>query len=480
MRFSSTFFLGLVSVAAALPSPAGNASPPLRQSFRKPDSDWNHVIQGADVKTSKGFGGQLENYALRANKVDPSSLRVDTVKQYSGYLDDNSTDKHLFYWFFESRNDPKNDPVFLWLTGGPGCSSMTGLFMELGPSHIDKTGNLVRNEFSWNSNASVIFLDQPVNTGFSYSNSPVSTTAAAAKDVYALMTLFFEQFPEYAKQDFHISGESYAGHYIPIFAAEILSHKERNINLKSALIGNGLTDAYTQYAAYEPMGCGQGGQPAVLDQRTCQSMKAALPQCQSSIKACYDGDESSCSSASNQCDGPMLGSFQETGLNVYDIRKKCVGGGLCYEELNWIQDWLNKKEVLKALGVEVQSFESCNGQINGAFRQAGDWFLPIQNSVPGLLAQIPVLIYAGDCDYICNWVGNQAWTNALEWPGHDAFNNAKSIDLEAGSGKTYGSMKHANGLAFLRVFQAGHMVPYDQPEGALDFVNRWVKGEWSK
>src|SRR5271154_4615180 len=103
--------------------------------------------------------------------------------------------------FFESRNDPQNDPVVLWLNGGPGCSSLTGLFLELGPASIDENLKLVHNPYSWNANASVIFLDQPVNVGFSYSGSSVTNTIAAGKDVYALLTLFFKQFPEYATQD---------------------------------------------------------------------------------------------------------------------------------------------------------------------------------------------------------------------------------------------------------------------------------------
>ena len=132
---------------------------------------------------------------------------------------------------------------------------MTGLFFELGPSSIDKNAKPVYNPYSWNSNASVIFLDQPVNTGYSYSGGSVTNSVAAGKDVYALLTLFFKQFPEYSSQDFFIAGESYAGHYIPVFTSEILSHKKTNINLKSVLIGNGLTDGYTQYAHYEPMAC---------------------------------------------------------------------------------------------------------------------------------------------------------------------------------------------------------------------------------
>lgn len=298
--------------------------------------------------------------------------------------------------FFESRNDPKNDPVVLWLNGGPGCSSLTGLFLELGPSSIDKDLNLVYNPYSWNSNASVIFLDQPVNVGYSYSGSSVSNTIAAGKDVYALLTLFFKQFPEYAHQDFHIAGESYAGHYIPVFSSEILSHKKTNINLKSVLIGNGLTDGLTQYEYYKPMACGEGGWPAVLDESECQAMDNALPRCQSLIQSCYDSESVwSCVPASIYCNNALLGPYQRTGQNVYDVRGKCEdSGNLCYTQLGWISKYLNEPKVMKALGAEVASYDSCNFDINRNFLFQGDWMQPFHRLVPSLLEKIPVLIYA--------------------------------------------------------------------------------------
>ena len=92
--------------------------------------------------------------------------------------------------------------------------------MELGPSSVNEAGTKpIHNEYSWNNNASVIFLDQPINVGYSYGDDSVSDTVAASKDVYALLVLFFKQFPEYKHLDFHIAGESYAGHYIPVFAS---------------------------------------------------------------------------------------------------------------------------------------------------------------------------------------------------------------------------------------------------------------------
>ncbi|KAG5967625.1 hypothetical protein E4U56_000720 [Claviceps arundinis] len=468
-----------------------NAKP--KKHMKVPNSKWDHIVKGAEVQSlwvenDKGeshrkVGGKLDNYSLRAKKVDPAKLGVDKVKQYSGYLDDDEKDKHLFYWFFESRNDPKNDPVVLWLNGGPGCSSLTGLFMELGPASINKKVELVHNPSSWNANASVIFLDQPVNVGYSYGSGSVSNTVAAGKDIYALLTLFFHQFPEYATQDFHIAGESYAGHYIPVFTSEILSHKERNINLKSVLIGNGLTDGYTQYEHYRPMACGDGGYPAVLDETACQSLDNALPRCQSLIESCYKSESAwTCVPASIYCNNAIIGPYQRSGRNPYDVRRDCKGGSLCYEELDWITQWLNKPDVMEALGAEVESYDSCNFDINRNFLFQGDWMKPYFRLVPKILDQIPVLIYAGDADFICNWLGNQAWTNKLEWSGHDGFKKAESKGISVASGKSgkdakeYGNLKSHGNLTFLQIYKAGHMTPFDQPEASLDFLNRWMSG----
>ncbi|KAK5278911.1 hypothetical protein LTR40_008529, partial [Exophiala xenobiotica] len=462
-----------------------------KKHTRRPDHEWDHILRGADVQKvwvqnadgeqERRIDGQLDTFDLRVKSVDPSALGVDTVKQYSGYLDDNENDKHLFYWFFESRNDPKNDPVVLWLNGGPGCSSLTGLFLELGPSRINEKIQLVSNPYSWNDNASVIFLDQPVNVGYSYSGSSVSDTVAAGKDVYALLTLFFEQFPEYAHQDFHIAGESYAGHYIPVFAAEIMSHKKKNINLKSLLIGNGLTDGLTQYEYYRPMACGDGGWPAVLDEQSCQAMDNALPRCLSLIKNCYDSESVwSCVPASIYCNNALLAPYQRTGQNVYDVRGKCKdSSNLCYPELGWISKWLNDKSVMKALGVEVDGYDSCNFDINRNFLFQGDWMKPYHRLVPDLIEKMPVLIYAGDADFICNWLGNKAWSEALEYPDHKKFASASMKDLKLdGNGRKIGEVKSHGNFTFMRLHAGGHMVPLDQPEASLEFFNRWLAKEW--
>ncbi|KAL2312646.1 Carboxypeptidase Y [Schizosaccharomyces pombe] len=431
------------------------------------------------------------DHTLRVKDSKPESLGIDTVKQYTGYLDVED-DRHLFFWFFESRNDPENDPVVLWLNGGPGCSSLTGLFMELGPSSINiETLKPEYNPHSWNSNASVIFLDQPINTGFSNGDDSVLDTVTAGKDVYAFLNLFFAKFPQYAHLDFHIAGESYAGHYIPQFAKEIMEHNQganffvasgyemekQYINLKSVLIGNGLTDPLVQYYFYGKMACESPYGP-IMSQEECDRITGAYDTCAKLITGCYQtGFTPVCIGASLYCNNAMIGPFTKTGLNIYDIREECRDQEhLCYPETGAIESYLNQEFVQEALGVEYD-YKGCNTEVNIGFLFKGDWMRKtFRDDVTAILeAGLPVLIYAGDADYICNYMGNEAWTDALEWAGQREFYEAE-LKPWSPNGKEAGRGKSFKNFGYLRLYEAGHMVPFNQPEASLEMLNSWIDG----
>lgn len=432
--------------------------------------EWEHRIYDRD---------NFPDHALRLKS--PKELGVDSVNQYSGYLDIGN-DKHLFMWFFESRNDPHNDPVILWLNGGPGCSSLEGLFFELGPATLGADLQPKYNPYSWNSNASVIFLDQPVNTGMSYSSQSVKDTRTGAVDVNALLSLFFQRFPQYPSTDFHLAGESYAGHYIPAIAKEITTSESYGqfFRLNTILIGNGLIDDYHQTPTYVDMACGNGGADAILNRNQCNQMRNQIPAFQRLAQQCYNTlDRNTCNRAgvsSNQ----ILQSYAASGMNIYDVRKRCdpTPDNLCYADLEYVGNYLNQPSVRSAIGSEVGQWASCNNTINSQFSGTGDYSKPFHTDIKDMLeAGYPVLIYAGDKDMICNWLGQVAWTNALEWSGKANFNAAQSHTWTAG-GQNAGEAKSANGLTFLRVYEAGHMVPHDQPANSLDMINRWLKGDY--
>lgn len=168
------------------------------------------------------------------------------VKSYSGYLTvDKNYDSNLFFWFFPAATNYSDVPVLLWLQGGPGSSSMYALFNENGPFKIQNGTVTLRNE-SWSSTHSVLYIDNPVGTGFSFTNGGYAQNETiVGEGIYQALKQFFLLFPELQKNEFYVTGESYAGKYIPATAHTIHKHNQKSefqINLKGLVIGNGLCD----------------------------------------------------------------------------------------------------------------------------------------------------------------------------------------------------------------------------------------------
>ena len=150
---------------------------------------------------------------LRSQPV--TSVCSDPAAQEAGYFDASTSSKHYFYYLAASRNDPANDPVVLWLTGGPGCSSLLAAFTENGPCLVPETGpnagKAVFNPYGWNSNATVIWLDQPAGVGFSYGPETDKDEADVGVDGYAFLQAFFKAHPALQSRPFFVFGESYGG-----------------------------------------------------------------------------------------------------------------------------------------------------------------------------------------------------------------------------------------------------------------------------
>ena len=127
-------------------------------------------------------------------------------KWYSGYLEFDTGDFH--YVFFDSQRDPDNDPVILWLNGGPGCSSLLGMTYEVGPFVFKEgTSNFDINPYAWNLKANLLFISSPGGVGFSRSKrGPKSDDGTVAKDNYKALMSFFAKFPNLKKNSFFISG----------------------------------------------------------------------------------------------------------------------------------------------------------------------------------------------------------------------------------------------------------------------------------
>ena len=168
-------------------------------------------------------------------------------KQYSGFLQI-SASKRIHYYYIESENNPVTDSIVFWTNGGPGCSGLLGLFVELGPWRPQSDLTLIRNPHSWTSLASIVFLEQPAGVGFSTTTNPSELKTNdynAARDNLLTIRKFFERHPERMNNSFYLASESYGGHYIPQLTVVLLADKFLSRNFAGFLVGN----PYTSFAS---------------------------------------------------------------------------------------------------------------------------------------------------------------------------------------------------------------------------------------
>ncbi|KAK2643448.1 hypothetical protein Ddye_025211 [Dipteronia dyeriana] len=435
-----------------------------------------HSLNKAVYDSDTLLGPKLVEKQFSFQTLGNPGPSVQDFGHHAGYYKlPHSQAARMFYFFFESRVN-KNDPVVIWLTGGPGCSSELALFYENGPFHLANNHSLVWNDYGWDKVSNLLYVDQPTGTGFSYTSDESDIRhdeAGISNDLYDFLQAFFKEHPQLAKNEFYITGESYAGHYIPAFAARVHQGNKAkegiHINLKGFAIGNGLTDPEIQYKAYPDYAMDM----KLIKQSDYDSIQSVIPACEQAIKACESEGGDACLDSYSTCNNVFSRIMRIVGdKNYYDIRKKCVGD-LCYDFSN-MEIFLNMKSVRDALGVGDIDFVSCSSIVYEAMMM--DWMKNLEVGIPALLEDgIRVLIYAGEYDLICNWLGNSKWVHAMEWSGQKEFGTAPTVPFKV-DGAEAGQMKNHGPLTFLKVHDAGHMVPMDQPKASLNMLRSWMQG----
>ena len=453
----------------------------LRQldSFTPVEDDEDDKSIGFQImhKTPSGWSAGLTIHEPHICEQDRN------VKQYSGYLTVNSTEfKSFFFWFVESRHDPLKAPTALWFSGGPGASSMFALVGENGPCFVlnstaDGSPDVVHNPFSWTESANMIWVDQPSGTGFSIgSNTVTKTEKEVADDMYLFLEAFLLQFPQYGSS-IYLVGESFGGHYVTAIAHKIVEMNKQIINegdfnstdpsakqnvlipLKGIAIGNGMTDTLEQLKWYPEMAFKSGTAPSIINQTTYDSMMAQIPSVVQQVRACAQSDDlNQCFEAYGHYSDVTMIPIVETGANVYDLRLKQP------YDFSAMDQFLNDPHTLRQIGAK-KPWVGVNTTVWQELAPV-DFLHSFQGLIAPILDQdIKVLIYAGDQDYICNWLGIQAWTNKLDWFGHDEFNSAETNKWVGGTAKFFKK------FAFATVANSGHMAPMDQPENSLKLFN---------
>jgi len=280
----------------------------------------------------------------------------------------------------------------------------------------------------------------------------VTNEDEVAEDLATFMMKFLEKYPQLQDKDFYITGESYAGHYIPAISHNFMfKHKsELKINFKGMAIGNGLVDPFLQYPAYDTFSY----ENKLINRAEYDLLWGGFKGCQGiiathvwpvALEVCQLLTES------------ILGNPLAPRFNVYDIREGCDKPPLCYD-MSPADNLLAREDIKKILGVEGRGWTECAMGVHTAL--LGDWMLNLAPKVSDILndGSLDVLVYSGDKDFICNWRGGEAWTNGCKWSGQKEFKDSSYADWNVGSSAA-GSLKTYKNLKFLRVFEAGHMVP---------------------
>ncbi|OJI87446.1 hypothetical protein ASPTUDRAFT_62102 [Aspergillus tubingensis CBS 134.48] len=413
-----------------------------------------------------------DDFTVRSRRTSPNICSGQ--QGISGYVD--WIDNHMYFLAFESRNNPEKDPVILWLSGGPGTSSVGfGAMLELGPCIPDYT---IENPYSWNQNATIIFVDQPLSVGYSYGSRNISNLEDATNDLYDFLTRLFAARSDWGQRDFYIAGESYGGSYVPALAAKIDEMQSSelaklvaatsscdlsNINLKGVMIGNGLIDDHLQRRGTYEMGCTDKGSGSILNETQCFAIAEAASRCEKLEEACRKSGYS-----------PHVCKIHPG--TPYDVRINCTAEPeLCIDPPSGLVDWMSSPAVRSGFGIDDSA---------GKFTINGEVGYPSHDWVTQLLdKEFRVLIYAGDTDWLCTADGMRYLVDNLRWRGTSAFRalpftplHGNKIGVQSRKNDVVGYYKQYCSLTFVEVHQAGHMVPADQPEVSLAMINRWIDG----
>ncbi|CAK4161478.1 unnamed protein product [Aphanomyces euteiches] len=383
----------------------------------------------ADVQT-KAMHKNVHRITALPNYNDKHPIDFE---QYAGRMALPTAQVELFYWLVHSENDPKNDPLVLWLNGGPGCSSLAGLFTELGPFVVEGDLSVKRNKYAWNRKTNMVFLELPAGVGFSKPllDSSQYNEEFTTDRAYEFLELFFEHYPTYHNRPFYIMGESYAGRYIPFLVHKLVTAPIKNVTLAGFSIGNPATDDKVDGNALMDFYYTH----ALISR---QNYQRTTTYCVGEeIRYCLSSAERECSKECADALHAGIVQVDKQALNPYNIY-----GDVCLLE---------------------------NGQA-----KALHYTLHESSILPRGDIGLKALIYSGDADSVVNFIGTERWIT------DEGLNLTLLDDWKAWFGpdkQLAGYSQVYTNLTFKTVKGAGHMVAAVRPLHALYMFECFIFGD---
>ena len=413
----------------------------------------------------------------------------------------------FFFWLAETRAEKKDKaPLIIWLNGGPGCSSMVGMMYENGPWLPPQAGkdghkySFTRNPYSWNEVGHVLYIEQPLRTGFSkaYKGTDlIRDEHQVADDFYAFLISFYKTFPAFVGTPLIISGESYAGKYIPNIAQEVVKRQLSDasgvrIDLAGVAIGNGAIDplqdlSHADYAYFH--GLIPLGAKLAIENKMAACVGVAP------VAGSEDAKDMLGVSADAEKDASSLGDLLDCNKTMMTHVLVAAGQPNEYNTATFagydalmspdgvFHSFFNDAEVQHALHVtdadkSAQAWAVCNDELD--LSMANDHPLSSVPALQFLANHTRVLLYAGENDLNCNFLGLQRVLQQHQWRGQKWEQAERSLYRGIApkgpevSGE-YFSIDDGR-MAFLIIRNSGHLVPMDQPATAQDLIRRFALG----
>lgn len=412
-------------------------------------------------------GNAAEGRNLSRNHL-PNNFLAD-VNSYSGFFTVNKSDGgNLFFWHFEHPR--KDAPLLIWLQGGPGASSLYGLFVENGPIRVDKNGMAYKPTApAWSDEFHTLYIDSPVGTGFSFTGSDAgysTNEVEVGANLLELIEQFYKVYPARLRNDLYITGESYAGKMIPAMAHAIhernaaASLGDAHIPLKGMAIGDGFTDPENLVPAYPSLSVDF----SMVDRKHEALMKVLTDQMVANIKA-----KKFVEAAQGWFALQPLISAQSGGISLYNMLRSEDPA-----DMGYYSKYLARCDVRRAAHVGNVTYGGGGAVFSHMIH---DFMDTVRQWMPTLLVNYRTMLFSGQVDWIVGVPLTENFLDKLEWANKTAYSTAPRhvYRIPGEESKVAGYVKQV-GTQFYYVIirQAGHMVPYDQPYRGFDMIKRFV------
>ena len=393
---------------------------------------------------------------------------------------------------------------------------------ELGPCNVSQDLTTEVNPYSWSEVSNLLFLSQPIGVGFSYAEEEagsinqdtglpqnasfgpvdgeyavinpltIDTTDLAAVGTWHVLQGFLSALPQLdaniTSRTFNLWTESYGGHYGPSFFNYFYDQNQAIANgtasgiqltFDTLGIGNGIVDEAIQAPYYAEFAVNNTYGIKAVNDTIYNFMKMSYyitDGCRDYYEYCAESlrnslpDFETCSSATTICrtfcEEPY---YDYSGRGVYDIRHPYLDP----TPPTYFERFLNKATTQAALGVNLNYTSDSSYAVDVGFIYTGDFVFPnFKTDLEMILNNnVRVNMYHGDADYICNWFGGEAVSLALNY-SHSAQFRASGYSPFVVDGTEYGEVRQAGNFSFVRIYEAGHEVPYYQPKASLEMFKR--------